>query len=426
MLLAMQPRIACIGAGTAGTSHLIGFERLRPGCCVAFSDPDRSLFDRLVAGALGPGGPGANGRLEPFGLRPDFRDLPYYRDPAEMFAREDIDTVVIASYCSHHAEAVELCVRHGVNILLEKPIAITAPDVRKVWALLRDYPKAVAVNFSLRGSAVTESARRHIRGGAIGRLVSVQFVNNVHYGDYYFRRWMRTRANIGSLLLQKGTHDLDLINYLTGLQPRSVAAFGSRRVYGGDRPNDLTCHACAEKWTCPMSLHRRKIEASRPMPRLSPGLCVFAREIDIDDNQVLALQYEGGVTASYAQTFTAPHNGGQRGGYLVGTEGILEFRFYGGFEEHPVTGDYVRGHSTLRLTRFNAMPGSELVETHDWAGLSHFGSGTNLAEGFLKRLEGGESPMNAGIRDGYISAGMCLAAQESIETGRVVPLAFDD
>ncbi|MEI6423653.1 MAG: hypothetical protein WCP55_15655, partial [Lentisphaerota bacterium] len=47
--------------------------------------------------------------------------------------------------------------------------------------------------------------------------------------------------------------------------------------------------------------------------------------------------------------------------------GILELRLYGEFEEHPTTGAYVKGTSTVRITRFNDKPGSSLFETHDWA-----------------------------------------------------------
>lgn len=420
-------KVGCIGAGSAGTGHMTRLEKNMPGCCVAFSDVNREKFDKIVAGYLGEGSMASAGDLktQPFELRRSFRDLPYYRDPDEMLRKEDINTVIIASYCSNHAEAVETCVRHGVNILLEKPIAITEADVRKVWTLLRDYPKVATVNLSLRGSPVSESARRHIRNGTIGRIVSVQFVNNVHYGDHYFRGWMRTRKHIGSLLLQKATHDLDLINYFIGLVPQAVAAFGSRQVYGGDMPNDLTCDVCDRKLTCPMSIYRRKLDAAKPLPPPEGRRCVYAREIDIDDNQVLAIQYEGGATASYSQTFNAPHHGGQRGGYFIGTEGILDFRYYGDFEENPETGALVKGTSTISITRFNDKPGSSIKEVHDWANVGHFGSSEYLGEGQIKLLQGGESHINASIKDGYISAMMCLAAEQSIAAGQVVKLNLD-
>ena len=66
-----------------------------------------------------------------------------------------------------------------------------------------------------------------------------------------------------------------------------------------------------------------------------------------------------------------------------------------------------------------------LFETHDWADVGHMGSSEYLAEGFLKLLQGGESPINANVCDGYISAMMCLAADRSIETGQTVKLNLD-
>ena len=35
-------KISCIGAGSAGTGHMVRMEKYLPGSCVAFSDVDRS------------------------------------------------------------------------------------------------------------------------------------------------------------------------------------------------------------------------------------------------------------------------------------------------------------------------------------------------------------------------------------------------
>ncbi len=201
-------KVACIGTGNSGTGHLILMERFCPGSVVAFCDLDRSKFDEIVAVQLaGTNGPNAGGQYTVEAeLREDFADLPFYTDPEEMFAKEDIDTVIIASYCATHAEMVERCVARGVNILLEKPIATTREDIEKVWGLVKDYPKVATVNFTMRGAPVSVAARQHVLNGDIGQLVSVQYVNNVHYGDGYFRGWMRTRKDVGDLLLQKATH----------------------------------------------------------------------------------------------------------------------------------------------------------------------------------------------------------------------------
>ena len=420
------PRIACIGAGSSGTGQMILLEKFARGSVVAFCDLDRSLFDCIVGGYLA-------GRVDAsagdFGtdatdLRKDFLDIPFYTDPEEMFAKERTDTVIIATHCSSHYEMVERCVNHDMNILLEKPIAITEEDVEACWRLLRDYPKVVTVNFTMRGAPVSLAARKHVRDGTIGKVVSVQYVNNVHYGDAYFRRWMRTSDKIGSLLLQKATHDFDIINSVIALRPVSMAAFGSRLVYGGEESDDLTCDECERKRTCPMSIYRLDLEAGRGLPPPHKRQCVYAQEIDIDDNQAVIIQYEGGVTASYGQTFNAPTQGGQRGGYFIGTEGILQLSYYGDFVESP-EGRKLAGASRLDITRYHQKPGSRIQEVYDWWGHEHF-DGTEFGiAAKLDLLQGRPTEVRNTIEDGYISAKMCLAAQESIEKGVVVSLNLD-
>ena len=366
-------KVACIGAGCSGTGQMILLEQFSHGCCVAFCDLSRVFFDSIVRSyySKDEADMADDFKAEITDLRADFKDIPFYCDVDEMFAKEDINTVIIATYCKSHAEMVEKCVKYGVNILLEKPIAIVEEDVEKVWHLLKDYPKVATVNFTMRCAPVSVAAKRHIQNGTIGEIVSVQYVNNVHYGDGYFRKWMRIKENIGSLFLQKATHDLDIINSIVGLKPVSIAAFGSRLVYGGDMPNDLTCDECDKKMSCPMSVHRLYFETAKPLPPKHNRKCVYAKEIDIDDNNVMIIQYENGVTASYSQTFNAPLRGGQRGGYFIGTKGIMELKYYGEFIENSKN-EIILGNSQIDITMYDVKPGTKIHEVYDWAGQGHF------------------------------------------------------
>ena len=415
--------IACIGAGCSGVGQMALLEKFAPGCCVAFCDLNRELFDFFADGFMGKGDSATANDFKTDGanLRTNFRDLPFYTDVDEMFAKEDIKTVIIATHCESHAEMVEKCVKYGVNILLEKPVAIAEEDVEQIWGFLKDYPKISTVNFTMRGAPVSVAAKRHVQRGDIGKVVSVQYVNNVHYGDYYFRRWMRTKKKIGTLFLQKATHDLDIVNSIIGLRPVRIAAFGSRLVYGGDMPNDLTCDTCEEKMNCSMSVHRCLLDAARPLTREDERKCVYAKEIDIDDNQVMIIQYEGGVTASYSQSFNAPSQGGRRGGTFIGTEGILNLEYYGDYIENSKN-EIIIGNSQIDITQFNAKPGTKIHEVYDWAGQGHFDGNEFGMLGKLDLLKGKSSDVAGTIEEGYISAKMCLAAQKSIETGKVVNL----
>jgi predicted dehydrogenase len=421
-------RIACIGAGCSGVGQMILLEKFEHGCCIAFCDLSRKYFDATVEGYFSKGESAFAGdfKTDATDLRDDFRNLPFYTNVDEMFAKEDINTAIIATYCKSHSEMVEKCVKYGVNILLEKPIAITEEDVENVWKLLKDYPKVATVNFTMRGAPVSVAAKRHVQSGDIGKMVSVQYVNNVHYGDYYFRRWMRTKENIGNLFLQKATHDFDIINSVIGLKPISIAAFGSRLVYGGEMPNELTCDICEKNMICSMSVHRRHLYAARPLTAKHERKCVYAKEIDIDDNQVVIIQYEGGVTASYSQSFNAPSQGGRRGGTFIGTEGIMNLEFYGDYVENHARHEIIIGNSQIDITQINAKPGSKIHEVYDWVGQGHFDGNEFGMIAKLDLLHGGESDVAGSIKEGYISAKMCLAAQKSIETGEVVKLNLND
>ena len=113
-------KVACIGSGASGTGQMVLLEQFEPGRCVAFCDHSRELFDAIVDGHLGKGGLDVAGdfKIDVVDLRPSFKNLPFYTDVDEMFTKEDINTVVIATYCKSHAEMVEkwFCPRNLVQL----------------------------------------------------------------------------------------------------------------------------------------------------------------------------------------------------------------------------------------------------------------------------------------------------------------------
>src|SRR5262249_43098998 len=53
-------------------------------------------------------------------------------DYAELIRRDDVDAVIITSYTSAHADHVELAAAAGKHVLLDKPIATTMADARRI------------------------------------------------------------------------------------------------------------------------------------------------------------------------------------------------------------------------------------------------------------------------------------------------------
>ncbi|MFQ7002777.1 MAG: Gfo/Idh/MocA family oxidoreductase [Ruthenibacterium lactatiformans] len=85
----------------------------------------------------------------------------------------------------------------------------------------------------LRLSSITLEIKRIVDSGVLGRLTMVQAVNNVPYGSVYYHSWYRDPAETGGLFLQKATHDIDYIHFLTGERPVSVCAKTAKLHFKG-------------------------------------------------------------------------------------------------------------------------------------------------------------------------------------------------
>lgn len=103
-----------------------------------------------------------------------------------------------------------------------------------------------------------------LASGLIGQVIMADVIDHVQYGGYaYFHDWHRTRAKSTSLLLQKATHSLDLVNWYLDSRPEKVVAFGDLMVFGEvgaykkfGQPvaNDLHCANCPINETCEESI----------------------------------------------------------------------------------------------------------------------------------------------------------------------------
>ena len=60
------------------------------------------------------------------------------------------------------------------------------------------------------------------------------------------------------MLIEKATHDLDVMLNLLGTRPVRLAALSRQQAYGGKKPNDLHCRDCAERLDCPESFFRNR------------------------------------------------------------------------------------------------------------------------------------------------------------------------
>ena len=227
--------------------------------------------------------------------------------------------------------------------------------------------------------------------GAIGKVCGVWMLHSVAgASDFYFHDWHAVSKFSNSLLLQKGSHDLDIINWIVGAKPTHVAAFGARQYFGGKKPNDLICPECDVKRTCP---------EFQTGPREQ---CAFRREIDVDDNHVVVIQYANGVVASYNECHFTPDD--NREFTFIGTEGKL----------------YMNGAKSL--IRVQQRHGEGPITEYPMRALGGHGGGDDrLLEDLARCVRGGGRPV-AGTEAGFLSVLVAEGAARSIRQGKTIDL----
>ncbi len=138
----------------------------------------------------------------------------------------DADVALILAPHPLHAELTLACLRAGLHVLVEKPMAITPAQAdRMVEAAVRA-GRMLAVCLQHRTRPEVVEAGRILRAGLLGDLRRADLLATWPRRTSYFRTaaWRGTWAGEGGgILINQGHHDLDLLCHLAGL-PASVIA----------------------------------------------------------------------------------------------------------------------------------------------------------------------------------------------------------
>lgn len=324
-----------------------------------------------------------------------------YVESAEALLRQDgLDGVFVGTRCSLHADLAAKVLGSGIPLYLEKPVCINDSQYESLKAAARGKTDRAVVSFPLRVSPLVREMKRIVDSGLIGKLTMVQAVNNVPYGSVYYHSWYRDPQETGGLFLQKATHDVDYIAYLTGETPVDAFARTTKLHYKGSKPAGLHCPDCAEYLTCRESSYVVKHILKE---EVTGDACCFAVDTGNEDGASAIFTLPSGAIVSYSQNFVAKKGAARRGCRLIGTDASVEFDFY--------TGE-------IREDRYD-LP-QTVTHTFQSGAHSHFGGDEALALEFMGLMNGKkpESDLLAGLN----SAAVCLAAKRSSESGRLEPV----
>lgn len=334
-----------------------------------------------------------------------------YLDYRDLLRREDIEAVFILSPDYVHEEQALAAFESGKHVFLEKPIATSFEGGKRVIEARDKSGKILMIGFVLRYNKAYKRMKELIDSGVIGDLKTGWVLHSVGAGsDWYFHDWHGTVSNTGGLLLQKGSHDLDIINWIVSSRIKKVAAFGSRDFFGGDKPNDLECQNCEDRNTCSEAIIDRNISWKRVDGTQTEVLynqwrnkCAYRKEIDVLDNHQVVLEYENGVKASYMECHYSPED--NREYIFIGTKGKLKL-------------DDASDLMTIQLRNIMYDRKEKITYDNLQSSDGHGGGDQYILEEFIQALDSGKQP-SCGGEAGLEAIQAGLIAHESIRDNQI-------
>ena len=147
-----------------------------------------------------------------------------YTDYKEMLTENEIDLVGIATESGVHAEIALYCIDHGINCIIEKPIAMSIQDADEIIRRSEERGVKVAACHQTRFNVAGQELRGALEAGRFGKLshgsIHVRWNRNENY--YTQAPWRGKWASDGGALMNQCIHGIDLLRWMFGDEVEGV------------------------------------------------------------------------------------------------------------------------------------------------------------------------------------------------------------
>jgi predicted dehydrogenase len=143
------------------------------------------------------------------------------------------DIAIIATYTSTHLSILKECLKNGIHVLCEKPIALNMAQATEFYKAVKSSEPKVLVGHILRHNATYQKAAQMIQSGQIGFPIVMRMVQNHHTMDW--DRYKKLLADC-SPIVDCGVHYFDVMQWFTG--ERIVKVSGIKSTIDTDTPEN--------------------------------------------------------------------------------------------------------------------------------------------------------------------------------------------
>ncbi len=203
-------RFGVVGLGNMGSLHVSYLNQIEGAVLSAVCDADKP-------------------RVEKQAKTPDIGKFYTYQD---MLNSGTIDAVLIATPHFQHGEIARHAFSKNIHVLCEKPVSVTVKDARRTNEV---YSKSSHLKYALmlqmRTGHLYKKMRDLVMAGDLGEITRATWLITDWFRTWSYYAsggWRATWSGEGGgVLINQCPHNLDLIQWITGLSPQRVTAIAS-------------------------------------------------------------------------------------------------------------------------------------------------------------------------------------------------------
>ncbi len=284
-------------------------------------------------------------------------------DYHDLVGRDDLEVVDVVVPNRFHHEVASAVLSSGKHLLLEKPMCLSVDQCDDLLRLAREHDRRLAVGHEFRLSSLWGKVKELVEGGCVGRpqYVLVELSRNPYrLGS---DGWRFDIHRVGNWILEEPIHFFDLARWYLGSDGEPAEVFAAANSRQPDHP-------------------------------------------ELQDNFSAIVKFTGGAYSVISQTLSAfEHHQTVK---LTGTKGAVWASWSGALDRTR--------HPAFFLKAFDGEKVEEVPITRSAGELFELEDQMAMLVAAVR----GTGSLSCTGEDGRWSVAMCLAAQQSVDSGKPV------
>lgn len=143
-------------------------------------------------------------------------ELHCYPTSREMFEKEKLQLVLIATPPEHHLASILEAVKFGAHILIQKPLARTVREADQIIEACRDHKLALKTSFYRRYTPAFQAARQLVDSLGEGLALRARWCSSSGLKIRKDKVWKDSIRTLGGVLVDLGSHVVDIARWWMG------------------------------------------------------------------------------------------------------------------------------------------------------------------------------------------------------------------